>query len=246
MNSGGFERLLSGVKTGMKQDPLAYVKRPEVVFRMCALLMSIIVFGSVSSRGWFFMKTEEKDVCMINTGSPSICTFPTYVGILGFFAAIGFMIGEWFFEQISAVQSRKRYLIVDMFFSLLWSLLYAIAFILMANSWRKADTMFAFAHSNIVGAIFFAFISVFCWLASVGFAYQRYQMGSVKIFSQGLVEEGNGEVGNHQEINGYCEPPSQVGGQEDLSDEDEKYHQKDFNPFNDFGQNLNKDSYGAI
>ena len=52
-----------------------------------------------------------------------------------------------------------------MAFSGIWALFYAIAFIFMANSWRQSDEMFSFAKSNIIGAIFFAFLSVFCWVS---------------------------------------------------------------------------------
>ena len=66
---------------------------------------------------------------------------------------------------MSSIKSRKHYVILDMAFSGIWALFYAIAFIFMANSWRQSDEMFSFAKSNIIGAIFFAFLSVFCWVS---------------------------------------------------------------------------------
>lgn len=111
-------------------------------------------------------------------------------------------------------------MILDMAFSGLWALFYAIAFIFMANSWRKSDEMFSFAKSNIIGAIFFAFLSVFCWLGSVGMAYQRFKAGSDTAFSQGMGEEGMGQDGNqyqgYQDDTGYSEPPFQGGAQQGM------------------------------
>jgi hypothetical protein len=35
----------------------------------------------------------------------------------------------------------------------------------MCYSWSRSDDMFSFASSNIIGAIFFTFLSIFCWVA---------------------------------------------------------------------------------
>jgi len=217
MDPGGLGGAFGGVKAGGQQDPLSYLKRPAVVIRICALLFSIIVFGCVSSSGWFFLADLGKEVCVMNMDSSAVCHFSTFVGIVGFLAAIGFLVGEWFFEQMSSIKSRKHYVILDMAFSGIWALFYAIAFIFMANSWRKSDDMFSFAKSNIIGAIFFAFLSVFCWLGSVGLAYQRFKAGGQTAFSQGLGDEGTGQDGSqyqgYQEDTGYGEAPFQGGGQ---------------------------------
>ena len=75
---------------------------------------------------------------------------------------------------MSSIKSRKHYVILDMAFSGIWALFYAIAFIFMANSWRQSDEMFSFAKSNIIGAIFFAFLSVFCWVSNQISSYFSY------------------------------------------------------------------------
>lgn len=221
MDPGGIGGAFGGVKAGGQQDPITFLKRPAVIIRICALLFAIIVFGCISSTGWFFLHDKQKEVCIMNEDS-SACHFATFVGIIGFLAAIGFLVGEWFFEQMSSVKSRKHYVILDMAFSGLWALFYAIAFIYMANSWRKADQMFAIFQANIIGAIVFAFLSVFCWLGSVGLAYQRFKAGSDTAFSQGLGDESNMGQDQYQsypggpEDTGYNEPPFQGGGQQGM------------------------------
>ena len=131
-------------------------------------LFAIIVFGCISSTGWFFLHDKQKEVCIMNEDS-SACHFATFVVI------IGFLVGEWFFEQMSSIKSRKHYVILDMAFSGLWALFYAIAFIYMANSWRKADQMFAIFQANIIGAIIFAFLSVFCWVINIWIEFDYYE-----------------------------------------------------------------------
>lgn len=253
MDPGGLGGAFGGVKAGGQQDPLTYVKRPAVVIRIFALLFSIIVFGCVSSSGWFFMQDKQIEVCVMNTESAAVCHFSTFVGIIGFLAAIGFLVGEWFFEQMSSIKSRKHYVILDMAFSGIWALFYAIAFIFMANSWRQSDEMFSFAKSNIIGAIFFAFLSVFCWLGSVGLAYQRFKAGSDTAFSQGLGDEAMGQDGNqyqgYQEDTGYSEPPFQGGGQQGSTyqpGENTADEQKLFSNYGNLSKNLIKGSYGTI
>ena len=57
-------------------------------------LFAIIVFGSVSSSGWFFFADKKAEVCVMNMDS-SACHYSTFVGIIAFIASIGFIVGEW-------------------------------------------------------------------------------------------------------------------------------------------------------
>jgi len=120
MDPGGIQGAFGGEKAGGQQDPLTFIKRPAVIIRILALLFSIIVFGCVSSTGWFYLLKEQKEVCVMNMDS-SACHFSTFVGVIGFVAAIGFLVGEWFFEQMSSIKSRKHYVILDMAFSGVWA-----------------------------------------------------------------------------------------------------------------------------
>ena len=75
---------------------------------------------------------------------------------------------------MSSIKTRKHYVIFDMAFSGLWALFYFVAFIYMANSWRQSDEMFNFAKSNVIGAIFFAFLSILTWVSSWE---RKFEMG---------------------------------------------------------------------
>lgn len=213
---GGGPGAFGGGKAGAAQDPVNFVKRPAVIIRICSLLFAVIVFGSVSSSGWFFFADKKAEVCVMNMDS-SACHYSTFVGIIAFIASIGFIVGEWFFEQMSSIKTRKHYVIFDMAFSGLWALFYFVAFIYMANSWRQSDEMFNFAKSNVIGAIFFAFLSILTWLASVGLAYQRFKAGSTAAFQQGF-DDAEGAApdfqGGPEDMGGtYGEQPFQGGAQ---------------------------------
>ena len=66
---------------------------------------------------------------------------------------------------MSSIKTRKHYVVFDMAFSGLWSFFYFVTFVYMCVAWSKTeDIKFSFASSNIIGAIFFAFVSVFAWV----------------------------------------------------------------------------------
>ena len=73
-----------------------------------------------------------------------------------------------FFEQMSSIKTRKHYVIFDMAFSGLWAFFYFITFVYMVVAWSKTEEIkFNFASSNIIGAIFFAFLSIFAWVKKI-------------------------------------------------------------------------------
>ena len=63
-------------------------------------------------------KTEdtETETCIINS-SPTACQLPNIVAIIAFLASIGFLVGEFFFDQMSSVKSRKHFVVADLAFS---------------------------------------------------------------------------------------------------------------------------------
>jgi len=195
MDPGGYGGgAFGGAKAGGAQDPLTFLRRPIVCMRICTLFFAIIVFGCVSSSGWFFIQETQQEVCVMNMES-SACHFSTMVGIVAFLASIGFIVGEWFFEQMSSIKTRKHYVIFDMAFSGLWAFFYFICFIYMCVAWSKTeDAKFTFASSNIIGAIFFAFLSIFAWAGCGILAFQRFKSGADTAFNDGMNVGEDGAV----------------------------------------------------
>lgn len=79
-------------------------------------LFSIIVFGCISSQGWRVDETTNKDYCLYNNDA-NACNYGVTIGVIGFLAAMGFIVGEYFFEQMSSVKTRKHYVLGDLGFS---------------------------------------------------------------------------------------------------------------------------------
>lgn len=74
------------------------------------------MFGCISSQGWRVDEATQKDYCLYNN-NPKACNYGVTVGVIGFLASMGFIAGEYFFEQMSSVKTRKHYVLADLGFS---------------------------------------------------------------------------------------------------------------------------------
>ena len=79
-------------------------------------LFAIIVFGCISSQGYAFDPEEKKEYCLYNRDS-NACNYGVGIGVIAFLASIGFLVGEFMFEQMSSVKTRKHYVLGDLGFS---------------------------------------------------------------------------------------------------------------------------------
>jgi len=211
---------LGGVKAGGPVDPMQFVKRPTIIIRLVALLMAIIVFSCISSEGWQMDHKQKKEVCIMNESSTA-CNLGTTIAVVAFLASIGLIVGEYFYEQMSSIKSRKHFLWADIGFSGLWSFFYLVAFCVMAHQWSVGEEPPAgYGHSNMRAAIFFSFISIFLWGISSFLSFQRFKAGFDSAFGGGIDEAalGQGQAGQegyqaYQQQGGYTDPPfSQQGG----------------------------------
>uniref|UniRef100_A0A336LX94 Synaptogyrin n=1 Tax=Culicoides sonorensis TaxID=179676 RepID=A0A336LX94_CULSO len=171
-----------GGKAGASFDPLAFVQRPIVVLRFLCWLFAIIVFGCISSQGWL-LNEQKKEYCIINNNG-SACNYGVGIGVIAFLASMGFLAGEYFFEQMSSVKTRKHYVMADLAFSGLWAFLYFVGFCYLASQWSKADpTPGNYGSSNINASIVFSLFSIFTWGGCAWFAFQRFKAGVDPTFS---------------------------------------------------------------
>lgn len=79
-------------------------------------LFCIIVFGCISSSGWRVDEATKKEICLYNN-DPNACNYGVGIGVIGFLACFGFVAGEYLFEQMSSVKTRKHYVLGDLGFS---------------------------------------------------------------------------------------------------------------------------------
>ncbi|XP_055706598.1 synaptogyrin [Phlebotomus papatasi] len=199
-----------GSKAGAAFDPITFVQRPQVILRAVCWLFAIIVFGCISSQGW---RVDEagKDYCLYN-GDSNACNYGVGIGVIAFLASMGFIVGEYLFEQMSSVKTRKHYVLGDMAFSAFWSFLYFIGFCYLANQWGKAEEPpMGYGVNNVQAAIAFSFFSILTWAGCAFFAYQRFKQGVDASFASydadptGANAYSSYPVGN--DADQYHEPP---------------------------------------
>ncbi|KAK7790804.1 hypothetical protein R5R35_012059 [Gryllus longicercus] len=170
-----------GGKAGTPFDPIQFVQRPQVILRGLCLLFAIIVFGCISSQGWAMGK--EKEYCLYNDDS-NACNYGVGIGVIAFLAAIGFLVGEYLFEQMSSVKTRKHYVLGDLGFSGFWSFLYFVGFCYLTNQWSNAESPpLGVGVNNVQAAIAFSFFSIFTWAGCAWFAFLRFRQGSEAAFA---------------------------------------------------------------
>lgn len=164
-----------GGKAGGAFDPIGFVMRPTVILRAVCWLFAIIVFGCVSAEGW--REENGKEYCIINRDA-NACNYAVGIGVIAFLASIGFIAGEYLFEQMSSVKTRKHYVLADLGFSALWTFLYFIGFCYLTNAWGKADDPpNGEGVNNVQASIVFSFFSIFTWAGCAYFAFLRFKAG---------------------------------------------------------------------
>lgn len=83
-------------------------------------MFAIIVFGCISSQGWQPSTADpNKDICLYNKDA-NACNYGVGIGVIAFLASMGFIAGEYLFEQMSSVKTRKHYVLADLGFSSKW------------------------------------------------------------------------------------------------------------------------------
>jgi hypothetical protein len=73
-------------------------------------LFAIIVFGCISSGGWY------EGHCLYNRDA-NACNYGIGIGVLAFIGCIAFLVVDALFDNMSSVQHRKYAVIGDMGFS---------------------------------------------------------------------------------------------------------------------------------
>ena len=58
----------------------------------------------------------ERETCLYNDDDFA-CNYGVGIGVIAFLASIAFLAGEYLFEQMSSVKSRKHYVMGDLGFS---------------------------------------------------------------------------------------------------------------------------------
>jgi uncharacterized membrane protein YuzA (DUF378 family) len=171
-------------------------------------LFSIIVFGCISSQGWF------EDSCRYDNDS-NACHFGTTIGVLAFLGLMVFLILDALFDNISSVQHRKYVVIGDIAFSGLWAFLYFVNFCYLADAWRRTkpiESPNAPGDSGVEAAIAFSFFCIATFAGSTVLAVMRYRTGITEAFAQTTAGDYPGTMGGG--AGGPPQAPYYAGQQE--------------------------------
>ncbi|GFS19646.1 synaptogyrin [Elysia marginata] len=173
-------------KAGGAFDPIEFIKRPQVILRCVSVIFAIVVFGCISSGGWYAKK------CIMNDDD-NACGYGTGIGVLAFLICLGFLVVDAFFENLSSVQHRKYAVLADLGISGLWTFLWFVGFCYLTDAWRRTDKGPDQEHgrNNVQAAIAFSFFSIFTWAGLTFLAVRRYRMGAQEAFASGYDQDPN-------------------------------------------------------
>lgn len=86
------------------------------LFHTDVQIFGLIVYFCASSGSWTTDTKTNEEICMFNLKS-----FGCHIGgVVGFTSVIGaavFVGGEYYFENVPSVKSRKHYVLIDLGFS---------------------------------------------------------------------------------------------------------------------------------
>ncbi|KYN37630.1 Synaptogyrin-2 [Trachymyrmex septentrionalis] len=185
--------LCMSAEATLKEVSEAELKLKELE-AMIMTLFAIIVFGCISSKG-YLVKEDGKEVCLYNEDN-NACNYGIGIGVLAFLGSIGFLAGEYLFEQMSSVKTRKHFVLIDLGFSGLWSFLYFVGFCYLTNAWNNSERpKDGYGVNNVQSAIAFSFFSIFTWAACAWFAFQRFKQGTDAAFAPSYEADPVGGTG---------------------------------------------------
>ncbi|XP_050505779.1 synaptogyrin [Diabrotica virgifera virgifera] len=206
-----------GGKAGGTFDPISFVQRPQVILRAVCWLFSVIIFGCISSQGWKFDLAKKRHLCLYNDDA-NACNYGVGISVIAFLASMGLLVGEYLFEQMSSVKTRKHFVLGDLGFSAFWAFLYFVGFWYLASQWGKSEPPpNGVGVNNVQAAIAFSFFSIFAWAGSAFFAYQRFRQGAGAAFATNYENEAGMPAsypsypGGPETDTPYQEPPFSAG-----------------------------------
>uniref|UniRef100_UPI00358F4824 synaptogyrin-3-like n=1 Tax=Myxine glutinosa TaxID=7769 RepID=UPI00358F4824 len=157
-------------KAGGALDPVAVAKQPQSILRAVNWVFAVIVFGCISNEGYISYTGSPELTCIFNQNEDA-CRFGVAIGVIAFFASLGFSLLDIYFAQISSVKDRRNAIILDMAFS---GVLQSFT-----------------SHPNDSAELaYLSRIPVISSAASVFLAYKRFRLGVDSTFSESYVDPG--------------------------------------------------------
>ncbi|VDK44110.1 unnamed protein product [Anisakis simplex] len=176
-------------------DRQAFIRKPTVIFRFVALIAGLIVWLSISNGAWHDSEaaTSGQTICLYGQ-SASTCSFGSAMGFFAVAVAITMSVVDARFEKISAIQTRKRVVIMDLAISLIFVGIFVITFFMLLSKYSslQLDEPYSGKYAKI--GIFFAFISLVAWGGVAFFAWRRYEEGALTAFAPSYEQDFAREI----------------------------------------------------
>ncbi|KAK0397077.1 hypothetical protein QR680_001969 [Steinernema hermaphroditum] len=161
---------------GGQFDAQAFIRKPTVIFRIFAFVIGLLLWLWVSGGVWHRRVTGQL-VCLYNY-SLSTCSFGSAVGFFSVAAAAALLILDARFHTISAIQTRRRAVLVDLAVSGFMTFLFLITFFTLWSKYSSFELNEEYSGKSAKLSIFFAFVSLLSWGGASFFAWRRYQEGA--------------------------------------------------------------------
>uniref|UniRef100_A0AC35U7S8 MARVEL domain-containing protein n=1 Tax=Rhabditophanes sp. KR3021 TaxID=114890 RepID=A0AC35U7S8_9BILA len=152
-----------------------FIKKTTVALRITALLLSVVIWYLISNGAWYRLATGHL-VCLYERSSTT-CSFGSFMGSIAVVVSGVFLIIEAKYEQISAVQTRKRIVIADLICSIVVSVLFLITTFTLWSKYASLELEEEYNGRSAKFAVFFSFFSFLVWVALAIYAFRKYQEG---------------------------------------------------------------------
>eukprot|EP00123_Amoebidium_parasiticum_P001280 comp12330_c0_seq1/m.7189 comp12330_c0_seq1/g.7189 ORF comp12330_c0_seq1/g.7189 comp12330_c0_seq1/m.7189 type:complete len:187 (-) comp12330_c0_seq1:449-1009(-) len=152
-------------------------RNPTTTLRVVEILFSIIVFGCIAD------KCKPSDYCVFNDSGA--CNFGIFVGVFSLLLTFVFIGTDYTGPIFGSMQ--RLFGMLELAVTATTTLLWTIAFVYMADQWRKDQgppSFLGITHwptgtvNNAQAAVVFAFFSVFAWMGSTYSALVRLRDGT--------------------------------------------------------------------
>lgn len=169
--------------SGDSFDPVAFIRKPQVILRLVGILCAIIVFACISDKVYVHGR------CYYD-GDDNACQYGIAIGVIAFGACLAFLFVDFLVDRQSNTQMRMYMVLSDLVFSAIWALMWFIGFCYLTDKWRRTDDkvkdrdMSNHAKNNARAAIAFSFFSIIIWVALAVLAFFRYRKGPGSFFDE--------------------------------------------------------------
>ncbi|KAE8594028.1 hypothetical protein XENTR_v10019416 [Xenopus tropicalis] len=179
--------LFTSVQRRVRDNPvLAFLLRPLTIWRVLTLICSIIVCASLLSGGYQNLPTSSFLNCTLNDNNTA-CEYGISIGIFGSIVCLVFVALDISKPLLKMDLSKKAISITDIFFSVVFTLLWLFGFCFLTHEWSMSlPYVFAFGKEHAETAIAFSFFSTLCWVILIYLQVSHFRKHYLDAYSMSV------------------------------------------------------------